>query len=751
MPSDKIPKGKDIKMSAAEREKALERRRQVTDLKNNLKQGQLPTNEQITTRLQKITTNEDFHKVREKMSSNGQSAMTSLDHVLLTMKRIVEEKNAKGQLQKAVFHATKASNRLSEAAQKKGKEAAEASTSGAADEPTTAEIFKKSGSKILHIARLLVTSSQFRKLINDLNNFALDTIRTKMPRNERLGVQPGERSAGSEDAEATRGGIEYLLETTTRSSIRPIASATKDIVAPHFDKYESGEASMTDAITGSAKEISGNLKQVFTSLEFNDEQRERLTERFRNIVLEAHENKSYREALEDLLQLLSLLKQRTLKARDKITDLPKTQTEDTPDSENDAKIAKENLIDLLQNFAGGRPVEPMANVLNELINNMRNDKELEQYTKDLYEFVSRSLRDADYVRETKYISTGSELIKRARQVLVEKHKPQVERLSDEISGFNKALQEDPLSSTIAHDFEQLGRDMFLDEHGKASFKPELAKDFVLILPLLTRELKYIPLPRIEGSNKKADYNFDNIVLGITHIAPDYVRLRTDSRYHRSDKAEAGASFENRLRLTISHVQAAANDVDFYVKYKEFPRLTERGLADVSVAGKGITIDLEVQPVSEKDHALKLVKCKVKIDKLKLKIHGSKRDLLYKIFNPLINSTVKGQAQKGIRQAIEQGIRRTDQKIIDMNRKNAEKAKLNKEKRAKAKEEAERKKEEEKQEQKKEEEKPKDTTEKTEVEKSETEKAAPKVDASAGTGPKVPVNPADLPVETVREE
>ncbi|KAL1920788.1 uncharacterized protein VTP21DRAFT_11423 [Calcarisporiella thermophila] len=682
---NKIPKPTtDVRMEDVNKEKALERKRQVTELSAEAKRGQLPSNEAILSGLDSISSNEKYQKIREKMSDDGKQAMRSVDRIVATMKEVIQEKNKHGQLQRSVFHATRAGGNLKGPAKRHAEEAA-AVASGSEHDHSTAEIAHLSSTKALHVARILITSTQFRKLINDINNIAQDTVRSRVPRNERLNHQPGDRFVSvtestpntsndtQADQEATREGIKSDMEKTARTSIRPLASSAKEIVAPHFERYESGDAKLKDVVGASAKEIATNVREAATSIEFTPEQRDQLTERFRGIMLEAHSKNEYREALEDFLQLLSELKQRILAASDRLKTAPETDEQlSKQGAKSDARIARESAIELIENFAGGKSLRPLENAFTDLINDARTDKELDQWQKDLYTFVEKSLRDEQYVRETKYKETGSELIERARHVLVEKHRDHVNRLSDAATDFIQALRSDELTSQLGRDFEQLGRDLFLNSEGKASFKPGLARDFAMLLPLIAEELKYIPLPAIEGSNKDADYRVENIVLGITHILPSYVRFRTDARFHA--KAGTEFDFENRLHMTLSHVQAAAKDVSFYLnKKKGFPRMREIGLADIVIPGRGITVDLVLRPRYEKEHALDLESCKVTISSMKLKLHDTSRDFLYKILNPIIKSVAKKQARKAIEESIRRGITAIDRQIVALNKQAAQKA------------------------------------------------------------------------------
>ena len=57
---------------------------------------------------------------------------------------------------------------------------------------------------------------------------------------------------------------------------------------------------------------------------------------------------------------------------------------------------------------------------------------------------------------------------------------------------------------------------------------------------------------------------------------------------------------HRFRLGLSQIQADMRDVNFAFRRKSgWPKLSDHGLADVVIAGKGISIEVELETVENR--------------------------------------------------------------------------------------------------------------------------------------------------------
>lgn len=86
-------------------------------------------------------------------------------------------------------------------------------------------------------------------------------------------------------------------------------------------------------------------------------------------------------------------------------------------------------------------------------------------------------------------------------------------LFDEVTAWFKSMGEDPVNVRFGEDWKKLTKDVLFDEHGSLTFKPDLWNDIRQeILPTLVGAVGYIPIPRIEYTDKQIDLVIENLVL-----------------------------------------------------------------------------------------------------------------------------------------------------------------------------------------------------------------------------------------------
>lgn len=119
----------------------------------------------------------------------------------------------------------------------------------------------------------------------------------------------------------------------------------------------------------------------------------------------------------------------------------------------------------------------------------------------------------------------------------------------------------------------------------------------------------------------------------------------------------------------------------------FPKITDSGVADVLLGGKGISGKIHVESTGRKDHAFKVVEVKVKvrsfrsflfkttsadthlpssqIDKLSFKLRDSKFQFFISVLKPLVTGLIKKNIAKVIVEAIRDGLVQLDAQLADI--------------------------------------------------------------------------------------
>lgn len=115
-------------------------------------------------------------------------------------------------------------------------------------------------------------------------------------------------------------------------------------------------------------------------------------------------------------------------------------------------------------------------------------------------------------------------------------------------------------------------------------------------------------------------------------------------------------------IAASGIQADFKDVNYYIKKKQgFPSLTDTGVMDIFLGGKGFSFKLAASKAQSSDHnqVFKLDKVKVDVKNLDIKLKKSKHKILFNIFKPLLFKIVRPAVEKIIESQIRDGFQKAD--------------------------------------------------------------------------------------------
>ncbi|CAJ0751491.1 7926_t:CDS:10, partial [Entrophospora sp. SA101] len=498
--------------------------------------------------------------------------------------------------------------------------------------------------KILRIPSLVMSSPEFRALLNDLNSIAQEGSHAQDPDQTKMEIQQNARETADRTSQ------------TLRENAYPLAKNAANIGGEHIKDFSEGKKSLKEATTGGVKSLQSSVQQNVSVRKLSDEERDRLVNRFKNVMIEAHKNQQYQDAISELMDLISQLSQQTQELTQHLSDNLAVPREEI--NKNDSiQIATKNAKDIVEKFAN-QSLDPLIDSIREFGRQMKNDQELRDYFKEVRQFIGSSLHDTEFVQNTDYTQFGSELITTGRQILLEKYREQSENVRRQANSFNEAIQNDPTTAQWRRDFDNLITDLFLDESGSPTIKYELIKDAAKIIPVITTQLQYLPLPRIENSDDEYDFAFDNMVLHLPEILPSHAHLSLTSDINLD--RESTSLIKNYAFFEVSKIRADARNIAFYYKKKKgVINMNDLGLVDFSIPNNGLRFYLKLLlEAPTKDHPnlrFNVLEAETTIESLKLRIHQSKHDVLYKILTPLAQNKIKKQLEATITEKLKEAV------------------------------------------------------------------------------------------------
>lgn len=667
MSSKKLPPKNDPARTSAEQD-ALKTAEKASQFAGALKEGKIPTTDQITTTIDSIQDSDAMHSTSRGMSPLGKKVFADAEKFLETTKTLLVEKNANDELQNTVYYGAKAAREIKESTSSIPEDLKrKVDQHLASAEPSVKALWQKT----LLIPQLLISSPEFRRLVNDINHIIKEALSTYVP-----GREDEEIETPDEDEEKHPNEFAQDVAQHGRQSVYPVAKAGAEIVGPHIKDFGEGRKSLKEAAGDGMRTLTTSVKDRVTSYKLSPEKRDRIINRFRSLMIETQSSPEYQEALTDLVDVLSRVSDYTQEAAGHVVSTTKGTTNDIPS----LRIAQENAKNLIENFANNKSLDDLIAALKDMGTQIKNHEELHNYFKELQQFVLSSLRDHEFVERTDYREHGSRLIENGRSLLLDNYRDTTQRIVDEASAFNDALQEDRTTRQWAKDLECLIRDIFLDEKGRPTIKFELVKDFGKILSIVAEKLKFIPLPRLENSDENYEYSFDNIVLHVSDILPKHLHISLTSDINLD--REQNDIVRNTAIFEISKLRADARNIAFYYKKKGgIIQMRDVGLVDFAIPADGLRyymkLSLDLPNADTQFTQFRILEAETKISDLKIRLHDTKHDFLYMLLTPLAEKRIKRQVEGVVTEQmkkavgfIQEQIARVQQQMVELQQRRA---------------------------------------------------------------------------------
>ena len=118
---------------------------------------------------------------------------------------------------------------------------------------------------------------------------------------------------------------------------------------------------------------------------------------------------------------------------------------------------------ILQRWAQGHNLDPMIRLIQNMWITTRVDPELSRYIDNVSDFMSRAVREPNYVTSQTINEDASILMDQGQTLLRVKYKSDTDALLNEGRIFIDKLNNDPNSREVAANFQKFARDLFYDK------------------------------------------------------------------------------------------------------------------------------------------------------------------------------------------------------------------------------------------------------------------------------------------------
>lgn len=437
------------------------------------------------------------------------------------------------------------------------------------------------------------------------------------------------------------------------------------------------------------KETTKNFQIALSSFLKNEarmteDEKQKIRTLFSGFVTSLNQNPDYKKTIEDIFVFISSVKNDLYSAGRTAKRVQHGVVADrsTGKALHDGKI-------LIERFMHEKTLDPFISASKKFISQIKHDKELNRFFRDMRIYLERSLNDPESMKTREFEKNGSLLIQRSKELYNKYTTDETWRfIVTEVKEIWRQIKSDQYLRKFANATQRLTQDFFyIDSKGRRHLDHEVLRNISSIIsPIIFEQLKYLPLPSMSGTDDVYDWTVSNVVFSGYDVIPDYMKFRSDFKWRADikrrlqkyagdvlpEKTAIGAEgkrkakktrvesdlntevepdsyTQGRVILHLEGIRARINDIKFSFTRKKFPRITDDGLAKVVLGGKGarIRIALDVNTSDPNAPLFSGGSVKVKISRLRIKISKSKHNILYNSAISLFNGTVRKRIEQTI--------------------------------------------------------------------------------------------------------
>jgi len=673
----------------------------------------LPSSSEISRTIQELREEGNLAKAAKHMSPSGKKFTANVEKLLNDIQVAIEEKAPDSELQKVFEY---------------GSDIAGATSAEGLGEPigAAANAAGETARRAARLAAMLVQIPEFRQDLWDLVQICQELFDYDT---EKYGDVTKARPY-----EASSETVSKVSEQATESLARgqglaTTAKQTIDVVSGQIEKEVPGaiikEAGnvvqqAAEAVKDGepvyktfqhiSKEKMRQMQEAFENIEITDEQQQKIMLKLQQTIEHVRSNPQVRRAFEylgasykDFLRYTQIALQQAKERAEATSEFASQErpapleSKDTADlGKSRAQLLMENAKKLIENFAGGRSIDPFlmklgivvqkilsdstfAGYINEILNQLRQpleaaESKLEKTGKEVE--AAKAAAEAVQGRElsSQKKSAGKvapkqeperldkkliELVEKIRIYVLDHYQDEIQGALFEGAAIMRAISEDDTMAALGFDVSALSRELFYDQAtGRPKINVELWPDIVSILPILAEKLAYLPIPRIENNDAEAHFIFDHIFLKCSGIVPDHIKITTEVIMENTGSELLPAS-RNKAQVTMSGIEASCKDVAWmYRRRHGLIPWSDVGLMDLDITGEGVTIDMKLEAdtaqlkseageKSGKHMQVHVTEADVKIRGINVVLRESRHDFVYMMLRPIINRAFREKLEEEI--------------------------------------------------------------------------------------------------------
>lgn len=596
--------------SKTTQEKVEETKNVISEVAEDISKGVPPSTQQLSEVLSSTKEVVGQQLKEQPMPTYGTRVVKDVERILEDTQQLLQEKNKDDKIQKIIMKAK------------------EASESG---EGIPSSVYSKAEHRAHKVLRL---EGEFNTTTDYLGTIAIQIVQSPEFRAVLLEFINLVQSSFQLTLQKKKPPVtEQLKKDVKERQHRPL-SHTMEETGEDIKKY--------------AKDIAEDIQEG--KIPVDKEQQHKLEKRWEELLRKIAKNRDWHRAARGLLYIFDEM-ERQFRTFEKEIEVEAKKVTEQP-QEPIQQVWHESRL-LLVDFVGEKPVSDFTNAMNNLFRAVRDDAPTKHYFQRLQEFIHEILEHPEKLDQENYQKKFRTFNHQARELSNRwKHKNAFTRVTDSGRELIEAIKNEPYTQRVAFDARKLGEHMLLDENGQPSLvvtQQAIQGLSSLLLPVMSTLLKGFPLPRLEGSNETYDWSFDSLVLKSPQtLLPEHFTLFFRSRVNVDVPTPTSADVTRRLGaskalseaevvLRIQGFEIFLDDIQYFFRRKEFPKLEDTGVMKLSVSGTSNFLEV-VWYVGPSGLMVSDVRCI--FDELSIRFKEAQHDFILPLLTNLFRGTIK---------------------------------------------------------------------------------------------------------------
>lgn len=604
-----------------------------------LSKGYMPSTEQTIINLRTLLASDLLNQSNPDLSDSSRKVVKYTRLWLQQFMDLLENKNGKDQIQDLIWFMSKSRVLVDteDLAQRIPKARAKA------DSKAAYESIKTVGS-------LLLTNSDFRVFLNDLNVVGREVFRDSAFTLSNVAEQAGKKVEPSEEEKR-----KVKQPGADKENGTPSGQALGENVGDVGGVVVNGTAEVAKTAVKSAEE------------KLEGDEGKTMLNRLKQAVIKLRERNDYSDSVSTIGLLIKRYAKVYSRAAQEVSDIVAEDTHQNVEMDR----AMHNAWVLITSFGDKNEWDRLESLFHQVMSHQENNPGFEDMMADVGNSLQKLLTDPSFFDHAQ--EKFQELREKSQKANTDNS-----AISHDLQAFFKQIEvvlASVLEDKDIHNLLQTSARLatVLSPPNMAA-NPELLQDSInIFVPLLIAAIQYIPIPRLEVSTPEIDLLLENLVIepgktiNHTSFLPYRLKVETynDFELRKARHGNTATSTTSLMTVKLDGLSARADEIGFWLRaHSGIFRLADEGIASFALDDRGLDIHVDVEICKEKlEQILTLKAVRVHIHKLDYALRKTKFSWLGFLLKPLLRPILRKTMERQLATALADFFRAANRELV----------------------------------------------------------------------------------------